>query len=58
MSNTNEGLIEAVLTMVRDTEVPLELRQTHMAALRQTHPALGPQLDTAMLDHCGVELGS
>jgi proteasome-associated ATPase len=55
MSASNEGLIDAALTVVRDKNVPVEVRQHHLAALRKAHPALGAGLDTAMIALCGAQ---
>lgn len=51
MSTNNQELIDAALTMVMDSDVPLELRQQQFAALREANPAAGKAFNTAMVAH-------
>lgn len=51
MSAASENLIGATMAVLRDADVPLDMRSHHLSILRKAHPALAPAVDMAILEH-------
>ena len=52
MPESDECLVSATLSVVLDSDAPLESRLNHLAALRKDNPALGAELNSAMITRC------
>jgi hypothetical protein len=52
MPTASDELLDETLSLVRNDECPIDVRQQHLARLRKAHPDVGRKVDEALIAQC------